>query len=611
MASERDLEANGDHSFSNDLIQQLSWRNVTISVKDRKTKTEKNLVENVNGYVQAGEMLALMGPSGCGKTTLLNMLAARAPAGKLKMTGDVLVDGAKVGLQTYHKIIGYLEQEVSLIGSLTTRETVDIAARLSFPSSISRKERLGKVDSILESFGLTNQAHTLIGTPLRKGVSGGQKKRVGVAAQLITGPKILFLDEPTSGLDSVASYEIVSFLKKFAVKYNLLVVASIHQPSSTTFNLFDKVLLLSEGKTCYFGTGEGIKPYFDSLGYEVPLHTNTAEFVLDLVNVDFQNQYGDTAIAKIQDAWAEREKSYPELASSPQEHAIVAPTGGPSFLSIVFILLHRSFIKSYRDFVAYFIRVLMYTGLAIMMGTVWLRLNSSQEDIQPYVNAIFFGSAFMSFMAVAYVPAYIEDVTTYGKDRANGLYGPTAFLVSNFLIGLPYLFLMTCVFSIISYWLSNFEANANAFFKWIMWIFLDLVAAESLVVFLSSILPIFVVSLALVSLANGLWMSVGGFLMPATILNVFWKYVFHYIDYQSYVFQGMMVNEFAGRTYSCGDGCHCSYDTELAPQCKIAGTGVLQSFGYSLGKEGEWVGIIIAIIAVYRLLSWIALRLRY
>lgn len=123
-------------------------------------------------------------------------------------------------------------------------------------------------------------------------------------------------------------------------------------------------------------------------------------------------------------------------------------------------------------------------------------------------------------------------------------------------------------------------------------------------------MPIFVVALAATAFANGLWMSVGGFLVPVGVLNVFWRYVFHYIDYQAYVFQGMMVNEFGNRTYSCGQDCHCMYDSPLASQCKIPGTAVLKSYGYSKGHTGEWVAILLAIIVVYRMLAWVALYVR-
>ncbi|KAI9763696.1 MAG: hypothetical protein M1840_009169 [Geoglossum simile] len=104
-------------------------------------------------------------------------------------------------------------------------------------------------------------------------------------------------------------------------------------------------------------------------------------------------------------------------------------------------------------------------------------------------------------------------------------------MVANFLIGLPYLFIITLIFSGISYWLANFRPSATGFLTYIMWLFVDLVAAESLVVLVSSIFPNFVISLALTAFANGLWMCVGGFLVTPTILNVFWRYAFHYIDY--------------------------------------------------------------------------------
>jgi hypothetical protein len=273
----------------------------------------------------------------------------------------------------------------------------------------------------------------------------------------------------------------------------------------------------------------------------MPLQMNPAEFILELMNVDFS---GDSGVAQarldtLQYSWS----TSPEAKAITSNIASIAASSHgysrlshkqsrANFFTVTLALIHRSFIKSYRDVVAYGIRIAMYTGLAIMMGTVWLRLKSDQSDIQPYTNAIFFGSAFMSFMAVAYVPSFLEDRLTFIKERANGLYGAAPFVVANFIIGLPYLFLIAVIFSSIAYWLTGFQPTARAFFTWIMWLFLDLIAAESLVVLISSIFPIFVVSLALTAFANGLWMSVGGFLVPPTILNVFWKYVFHYIDYQ-------------------------------------------------------------------------------
>ncbi|CAG8152621.1 unnamed protein product [Penicillium salamii] len=617
-----DLERNDGGDFlMNRTVQNFSWRDLTVTVKDRETKQSRDLINLISGDAQQGELIALMGPSGCGKTTLLNVLARRAASSGAKVIGETYVNDSQVDSKTFQRMTSYVEQEDALIGSLTVQETLKFAADLSLTGSVPKIQRMERTRTLLEAFGIQKQANTIVGTPIRKGISGGQKRRVSVASQLITCPKILFLDEPTSGLDSTASYEVISYAKELARVNNLIIIASIHQPSTTTFKLFDKLLLLSSGRTCYFGKTEDTESYFDSIGYSIPLQTNPAEFLLDLVSSDFSGskEPAGERVRAIQNAWkesaqsilvdgqiSERVNSAEKVTKSWTEEDMTRPNG----LSITMALLRRSFIKSYRDVVAYGIRIIMYLGLAIMMGTVWLRLHPSQEYIQPFINAIFFGSAFMSFMAVAYVPAFLEDRATFAKERANGLYGATPFMISNFIIGLPFLFLISILFSIISYWLSNFQPTAEAFFTWVMWIFLDLVAAESLVVLVTAIFPNFVIALALVAFANGLWMSVGGFLVTPKILNPFWKYVFHYIDYQAYVFQGMMVNEFSKRNYSCGAGCQCMYTTDLADQCLIRGTGVLESYGYATGRTGKWAGILVGIIAVYRLLGWIALYLR-
>ncbi|CVK94323.1 hypothetical protein FPRO04_06922 [Fusarium proliferatum] len=601
----------------NTTIKNFTWRNVTVTVKDRETKQPKAIVDNVEGIVEAGEICALMGPSGCGKTTLLNVLARR-PTNASSAEAEVNINGNHLSLAEFREVSCFVEQEDALIGSLTVRETLEFSSRLASSSSLSKKERIVRINNLLESFGLVEQANTLIGTPIRKGISGGQKRRVGVASQLITSPKLLFLDEPTSGLDSAASLEVVKYLRDVAKRNNLIVICSIHQPSTSTFNLFDKLLLLSGGKTHYFGPVNSVAAYYSEVGSPLPQYVNPAEHLLELVNIDFAQDRGEATrdLETLQAAWqnsrqaSEVKTTIKSAESLGGDWNIDAIEKRPSMFSLTLTLLHRSFIKSYRDVVAYGIRIAMYLGLAIMMGTVWVRLDPAQESIQPFINAIFFGSAFMSFMAVAYVPAFIEDRLQYVKEHHNGLYGAAELIISNFFIGVPYLFLISILFSVISYWLSNFQPTAKAFFTWVLWLFLDLLAAESLVVFMTSLFPSFVISLALVAFANGLWMSVGGFMVPPTILNVFYKYVFHYWDYQKYVFEGMMVNEFADRVYSCGDGCRCMYQSTLADQCEIDGQAVLNQYGYSNGHMGRNVGIMISIIAGYRLASWLVLVLR-
>jgi ABC-type multidrug transport system ATPase subunit len=149
---------------------------------------------------------------------LLNALAHRPFAKKFSVNGQILINRAKASSNSFRRASCYVEQEDSLIGSLTARETLNFAAKLGLPSSVTKAERMRRVNGLLSSFGLLRSAETIIGTSIRKGLSGGEKRRVSVASQLITCPKILFLDEPTSGLDSVASFEVISYLRDVAKK---------------------------------------------------------------------------------------------------------------------------------------------------------------------------------------------------------------------------------------------------------------------------------------------------------------------------------------------------------------------------------------------------------
>ncbi|KAM3475580.1 hypothetical protein MY5147_003680 [Beauveria neobassiana] len=617
-----DLEMNHlkTSHLANDSVESFAWENLEVQVKDRASHAPLSILSQSSGFVRPGEMLAIMGPSGSGKTTLLNALAHRIAAAGSTTTGDILVNGQPVNLKTIRDLSAYVEQEDSLIGSLTVKETMVFAARLALPSKTSKKDALQRVDDLINSFGLHAQRDTIVGTPIKKGLSGGQKKRLGIASRLVTNPKILFLDEPTSGLDSALSFEVCSYIKSIGRQNNLTIIASIHQPSSATFRQFDKLCLLSGGKTCYYGPVSDASSYFNTIGYSIPPETNAAEFYLDLINTDLDKDGEICARTdKICKAWAasrQRVDLDTSVSKARQLQQVSSPLKPekPAAWMTPLVLLQRSWIKSYRDVIAYGIRIAMYLGLALLMGTVFLRLKTEQQYIQPYINALFFGGAFMSFMAVAYVPAFLEDLSTFKQERANGLVGPLGFLVANFLIGLPFLFLIALLFSAVEYWLSNFRPSASAFFTWVLWLFLDLVAAESLVVLVSCIFDIFVVALAVTAFANGLWMCVDGFLVPMNILNVFWKYVFHYIDYQAYVFQGMMVNEFKDREYRCAETSsgqyQCQYPSDLNAQGKIRGTDVLRQFSIETGLEGTWIGIMIGIIAGYRVLAYLVLVLR-
>jgi ABC-type multidrug transport system ATPase subunit len=556
-----------------------------------------------------------MGPSGCGKTTFLNALAQR-PIKASQVSGQVLVNGAQVPGTVFRHVTSFAQDHDTFIGALTVKETLRFAARLA---GISRGgEAEARVDALLESFGLVDLAASRVGT----GISHGQKRRLTAAKQLVTGPSVLFLDEPTSGLDSVASYHVVSYLRQLAKRTGLIVVCSIHQPSTSTFELFDKLLLLSAGKTHYFGAVSQLIDYYASIGVTVPERANPADFLLELVNTDFVRSQAAAVsererVAELASRWAAsalRQRNHQAIPSTrptatPDLTLHTAQTK-PTFLSQLTVLTHRCFIKAHRDGLAYTWRLAMYTALGLLAGTNWLQMDRHQDSIQLLINALLVTCGFMSFMAVTYVPAFVEDYRQFRLDRRNGLYGAGSFLLSNFVVGLPYLFLFSVAFSVLFYWLGNCRHSAGAFFTWVMWLYLNLLAAEGVVILSVVIVPSSVGALVVTSFLNVVAFATAGTLVPPAQLNAFYKYGFYYWNYQSYVFQGMLVTQLDGETYDCGAGCQCRYASPPG-QCHIAGETVLDQYGVKTADQGRNVGIAVAIILGYRLAAWILLKLRH
>ncbi|KJZ79381.1 hypothetical protein HIM_01532 [Hirsutella minnesotensis 3608] len=612
---DKDLEQGEAEYITNTSVNNLSWHNLEIRISRhfRSDKQSRVIAKNISAHVSAGELCAIIGPSGCGKTSVLNALARRRS--NLEYSNSAIrVNGQELNPRLLREICAFVPQEDCLTGSLTASEALSITSKLYQPK-LSNKDRLSRVNHLLETFGLSGQANTLIGTPIRKGLSGGEKKRLSVALQVITAPRILFLDEPTSGLDSRASFEMIHYLRKLATSNGIIVVCSIHQPSTTTFRLFDKILLLSGGSMLYSGSRKGLAPYFESIGAPIEKGANPAEFLLEIANADFDRPDSDTArrLKTIREAWEAsvelkqlNTRIQLDYATSAHITTLEAKAKRWSFRRTV-VMLQRGLIKSRRDILAHTIRLSMFLALGILMGTVWLQLGHDQNAVAPTMNAIFFGSAFLSMMAIAYVPSYVEDYFQFTLEYSNGLSLAIEFAFSNFLLSAIFSFIFALSFTLVVYWLLGLNSDASSFFSWLLWLFLDLLAAESLVVLLASILPQFVGTLAIFSFLSGLWFAVGGFMVPPDRLNHFYKYVFYYWNFQSYCFEGLMVSQFTNRVYECGQACHCLFMSNLASQCKIPGTAVLTNFGYATSFKTENVFIMLAIVLAFRAAAWLVL----
>ncbi|KAI5821298.1 hypothetical protein BZA77DRAFT_238132 [Pyronema omphalodes] len=243
----------------------------------------KQILKDVRGSVGPGQVMSIMGPSGAGKTTFLDILARKNKRGQVN--GQFLVNGAKVTDQEYKEIVGFVDQEDTMMPTLTVYETILNSALLRLPRDMTFQAKNKRVMEVMSQLGITPIKDQLIGTSEDngvRGISGGEKRRVSIACELVTSPSILFLDEPTSGLDSFNAYNVVECLVNLAKNYRRTVIFTIHQPKSNIVALFDQLVLLAKGRCVYSGPFDRCQEYFDGEGYKCPPGFNIADYLVDL-----------------------------------------------------------------------------------------------------------------------------------------------------------------------------------------------------------------------------------------------------------------------------------------------------------------------------------------
>ncbi|KLO14790.1 P-loop containing nucleoside triphosphate hydrolase protein, partial [Schizopora paradoxa] len=570
-------------------------------------------------------LLAVMGPSGAGKSTVLDILAKRSQpsSGHVSKSPDM------------SSLAAYVEQSDALLGVLTVQETIRYAARLSLDPSKSKRVVDERVVQTIADLGLTDVSSNRIGNAVQRGISGGQKRRVTIGSALVTMPKILLLDEPTSGLDSRTSREVLSAIKNFATRHNVIVIASIHQPNWETFALFDKLLLLAQGRTMYYGPIDRLSLYLhEGLHHPVPLHANPTDHALDVVSTDFIVGSGERSrhIDELAEQWeAYAEKHTAAHGFRPSDGLESGAKGEISpmvrrpqraerdytmTIRQTTILIERNMINYSRNLLAYGVRLGMYLGMGVLLATVWVNLAQTSEKVNDRLSVHFFSVAFLGFMSVAGIPAFLEERQVFVRERMNGLYGPGAYVLANSICTLPYLFLCSLLFVVLCYWSIGLNPGANQFFRFLAVLFLAVYAAESQSAVVASVIPIFVAALAVASFLNGFWMCVGGYFIKAVNLPRFWYYWAHFIDFQTYAFDLLVYNDFRGLIFACEtatDGsCNCSYPSSLISQgrCELAGDDVLNALGIGGINFPLYVVILLLITLVYRGLLYLVLVLK-
>ncbi|KAK4271295.1 hypothetical protein QN277_020006 [Acacia crassicarpa] len=586
----------------------ITWEDLWVTVGSGKNK--KPLLQNLTGYAKPGQLLAIMGPSGCGKTTLLDALAGRLGSSK-QQTGKILINGHRQALA--YGTSAYVTQDDAMLSTLTAGEALYYSCQLQLPDSMSMEEKKERADSTLREMGLQDAISTRIGGWTSKGLSSGQKRRLSICIEIITRPKLLFLDEPTSGLDSAASYYVMSRIASLNIRDGIqrTIVASIHQPSSEVFQLFHNLCLLSSGETVYFGPASEANEFFATNGFPCPSLYNPSDHFLKIINKDFEQDpeegFGtrettEEAINILVESYKSFEirkqilKEVEEISESDSD-AIAKKRINAAFLTQCLVLIRRSSLHMYRDMSNYWLRLAVYVAIAISLGTMFYNVGSSIESIQARGSLLTFFVSVLTFITlIGGFPPFLEEMKVFKRERLNGHYGVTAFLIGNTLSSIPYMLLISLIPGGIVYFLSGLHKGLEHFLYLTSVLFATVMSVESLMMVVGSFFPNFIMGMIIVGGIQGVMILLGGFYrLPDDLPKPFWRYPLYYVSFHKYAFQGLFKNEFEGLTFATAhDG-----DRKTTSGREILTNTWQVEMGYS-----KWVdlAILLGMIFLYRLL---------
>ncbi|KAG7941932.1 hypothetical protein I3843_16G073600 [Carya illinoinensis] len=581
--------------FVGDVSARLTWKDLSVMVTLNNGESQK-VLEGLTGYAEPGTLTALMGPSGSGKSTLLDALSSRLAANAF-LSGTILLNGRKTKLS--FGTAAYVTQDENLIGTLTVRETISYSAQLRLPDKMPWSEKQALVEGTIIEMGLQDCADTVIGNWHLRGISGGERRRVSIALEILMRPRLLFLDEPTSGLDSASAFFVTQTLSGLS-RDGRTVIASIHQPSSQVFELFDRLCLLSGGKTVYFGEACEAYEFFAQAGFPCPALRNPSDHFLRCVNSDFDKvkatlrgsmklrfEAGDDPLEKITTAeairtlidsyctsqycYAVREK----VEEISKFKGTVLDSGGSqaSFLMQAFTLTKRSFVNMSRDFGYYWLRLLIYIVVTICVGTIYYNVGTGYTSI-----------------------------LVFHRERLNGHYGVASYVIGNTLSAMPFLILITFLSGTICYFMVHLHPGFERYVFFVLCLFASVTVVESLMMAIASIVPNFLMGIIIGAGIQGIFMLVSGyFRLPNDIPKPVWRYPMSYISFHYWAVQGQYQNDLKG----------LFFDNQRLDLPKISGEYILENVYQINVHRSKWVdlGVIFSMIAIYRILFFMLIKI--
>ncbi|XP_078447155.1 pleiotropic drug resistance protein 2-like isoform X2 [Wolffia australiana] len=577
-------------------------------------KTVNKILRNVSGILKPSRMTLLLGPPGSGKTTLLKALAG-IPDKNLRMAGRISYCGHELTEFVPQRTSAYVGEDDLHQGEMTVRETLDFSRQCLGPSfgsemltEIASKEGEGETRSnalanhILKIFGLDACADVLVGDEMRRGISGGEKKRVTIGEMLVGPARVLLLDEISNGLDTSTTFQIVKFLQQTAHLLDETILISLLQPQPETFNLFDDLILLSEGKIVYQGPCERVLEFFELMGFKCPDRKGIPDFLQEVTSKKDQEQY-----------WSDRRQPYKFIpldefvqafGSFDTGHQLKVDLGtaydkskthasalakdryampGPSALKACFA---REWLLMKRNSLLYIVKIFQIIFLAGLGVSIFPRTEMHHETIADggkYFGALFYGVICVMANGISEIIFTIIRLPVHNKQRDKLFYPTWAFSLSFIILRIPVSLVESVIWVAISYYPTGFAPSAKRFLSQILAYFWIHQGANALFRFLAAFGRSLVAANSAGVLVLTILVAHSGFIISKSDIDPWWIWC-HWLSPVMYALNSLTNNEFL-------DSRWIQRNNDINIDAPTVGIALLKSRGMFVNGYWFWISI--------------------
>ncbi|KAF8875682.1 ABC-2 type transporter-domain-containing protein [Mucidula mucida] len=546
-----------------------------------------DILRDFEGLVKAGEMLVVLGRPGSGCTTLLKSIAGETHGFYVEQDAHINYQG--IPLETMHKdfrgeVIYNAETDVHF-PNLTVGQTLTFAARARTPRTrlpgVTRDMFADHMrDVVMAVFGLSHTVNTKVGNDFVRGVSGGERKRVSIAEAALSGSPLQCWDNSTRGLDSATALEFVKTIRMSTNYMSSAAVVAIYQASQDIYDIFDKAVLLYEGRQIYFGPVNEAKKFFVDMGFDCPPRQTTADFLTSLTSpAERQIRPGfEAKVPRTPDefakAWKESEdrkrllqqidefdREFPvggdELAkfraSRKEDQAKGMRSKSPYTISTpmqVRLCLTRGFQRLRGDMTLFFTALFGNFVMALIISSVFYNLPADTSSFYSRSALLFFAILMNGFSSILEILSLYEQRPIVEKHTRMAFYHPFSEAIASMITDMPYKILNAIMFNLILYFMANLRREVDHFFIFLLFSFLTTLAMSMIfrtIGALSRTISQAMAPAALIILALVIYT---GFTIPVDGMHPWFRWI-NYLDPIGYAFESLMVNEFDGLEFAC------------------------------------------------------------